>query len=150
MGDKGNKWVGFFNRDVTFSKVVDSVISIDTPESAVDFFNAYVLHILKIRPGVEQEAAEKIARSNIGYCFGYGVKSELKRMWNMCTGAEHPYFGLREPAAAEAFELGCRLGARMKFEKTIIDELGDQLVDALEERECTHQSPLCVQDVVKK
>src|SRR5579872_4453204 len=71
--------------------LVGAVLAIDNPEEAQRFYRGYV-HWLTRQPNLT-EPAERIADSNIGWCFGEGMTGERQLMWQEATSAADPIFG---------------------------------------------------------
>jgi hypothetical protein len=93
----------------TISDFIGAVLDIAAEADARKFYNGY-LEAARHDSGIEGEAAEKLARSNIGWCFGEGMSPERIEMWSRVCGAAHPVFGTKTPSPEEAFAAGLKLG----------------------------------------
>lgn len=109
------------------SVLISAVLGIKKEEDMKLFFEGYVMFLIKTYPERPLKENERIARSNIGWCFGEGMNPHRKALWNKVTGAAHPIFGMSDPSPSEAFHLGCKLGERMKFEKECEQILAKEL-----------------------
>lgn len=92
----------------TIGEFISAVFSVENAEDAKEFYDGYLEYLHKL-PELEGDP-ERIARSNIGWCFGEGMASEKIRMWNEVCGASHPVFGTGIPSAEEALKAGMKIG----------------------------------------
>ena len=90
----------------SIGELIRAVFSIYTKEDALSFYEGYVKYLEKFPEN--KDKAGQIARSNIGWCFGEGMKPDLIRMWSEVCNASHPIFGRVMPTAEEAFSLGAK------------------------------------------
>ncbi len=97
--------------DFTMGALVSAIMEIDDEAEAKLFYDGYVVYQTNY-PGTTlgDYPAEKVVKSNIGWCFGEGMKPELRDMWVRLCGASHPVFGTTVPSPQEALEAGIRLG----------------------------------------
>lgn len=104
----------------TVTGLISAVLKIDNPEDAIRFYEGYVEFLsFKIgsHPATVEDArtrAERIARSNIGWCFGEGMTEERMAMWATATGATHPVFGQGKLTLEEIFKRGVEMGEKWK------------------------------------
>ena len=90
----------------TIGDIVGATMKITDPGDARLFFEGQVAWLMK-RFSKTKEEAMYVARSNIGWCFGEGMKKELVAMWNQTVKASHPAFGNHLPETpAEAIAAG--------------------------------------------
>ena len=93
----------------TIGSFISATMSITDPEDAAAFY-AGLVDNLNSQPDLNPRGAEYVARANIGWCFGEGMKPELIAMWSAVTGASHPVFGTTMPSTSkESFDAGVRL-----------------------------------------
>lgn len=76
----------------TIGDFIRAVLDIDNKEDAERFIRGY-MEWLKEQPDLDERGPEFVMRSNIGWCFGEGMKPERIAMWNKVCGATHPVFG---------------------------------------------------------
>ncbi|KKL19293.1 hypothetical protein LCGC14_2466930, partial [marine sediment metagenome] len=57
---------------------------------------------------------ERVARSNIGWCFGEGMTPDKIKMWSTVCEASHPVFGTTVPTSEEALEAGIKHGKKLR------------------------------------
>jgi hypothetical protein len=100
----------------TLRDLVRAVLAISEPADARRFFEGYVEHLAARGRWSSLDPVLKIARTNIGWCFGEGMTKERRWMWVVATGASHPIFGMMEddPSPESAFEAGRRMGELMR------------------------------------
>lgn len=99
---------------VTIGEKYEPATKITDPEEAKEYFEACVLHNLRVSENTRAEAI-KIEKANLGYYAGY-FGAETRRRVERLFDCEHPIFGpisLGEPTAEEAFETGKKLGSRI-------------------------------------
>jgi hypothetical protein len=77
-----------------------------------------LVSLCRVETGLSHEEALEIQRSNLGYIAGYysaGTRERVERLFS-CA---HPFFGAiaekGQPTAEEAFEIGKRLGLKLKM-----------------------------------
>jgi len=92
----------------TIGDYIGAVLAIEKPEDARRFYEGNVEY-LAAAPRLS-DPPEKIARANLGWCFGEGMKPERVEMWIKVCDASHPVFGTKRPTAREAFRAGLKLG----------------------------------------
>lgn len=97
----------------TMGDVLNAITAIDNTLDAELFYHGYVETIRLVNKSTEQEAS-RIAKENIGYCFGNGMEEERKRMWVKACGAYHPVFGFATPSSQEALEVGMKEGRKRR------------------------------------
>lgn len=86
-------------------------LKIETQADADEYFAACVEHNMRVS-GHNQEEAEGIERSNLGYYAGYYDLADRLRVERLFH-CSHPVFGPAadgEPTAEEAFEMGQKAG----------------------------------------
>lgn len=110
----------------SISDFIEAVMSVKGETEAKLFLEGYVMYMMQEHPERVLNEHERIARDNIGFCFGEGMPISLKVMWRS-LGVTHPFFGSLDPTPAQAFEAGVRWGERMQFEKEVMDELWKEL-----------------------
>lgn len=105
-------WRPFEERDVenhTIGDFINAVLRIDNPETAKAFFDEYVAwiptHFTDERVTKSPTGALDAARSNIGWCYGEGMKSERVAMWRQVTGSEHPIGKIDQMTPEQIFDL---------------------------------------------
>lgn len=94
----------------TIGELMEAVFSVENEEDAREFYFGYLEYLRKL-PKL-QGGAERIARGNIGWCFGEGMAPEKIKMWSEACGASHPVFGTGTPSPKEAFEAGVKVGKK--------------------------------------
>ena len=92
----------------TIGEFVEAVFSVENEEDAREFYFGYLEYLRKLSELVG--GAERIARGNIGWCFGEGMAPEKITMWSEPSGASHPVFGTGIPSPKEALEAGIKIG----------------------------------------
>ena len=92
----------------TIGEFISAVFTVENAEDAKEFYDGYLEYLHK-QPDLEGEP-KRIARSNIGWCFGEGMVLEKIKMWSRTCGASHPVFGTGIPSPKEAFEAGKKMG----------------------------------------
>jgi hypothetical protein len=92
----------------TIGDYIGAVLAIETPEDARRFYEGNVEY-LAAAPQLS-DPPEKIARANLGWCFGEGMKPERVEMWIKVCDASHPVFGTTRPTPEGAFQAGLKLG----------------------------------------
>jgi hypothetical protein len=95
----------------TIGDFIRAVMAVTDEANAAKFYEGYLAY-LEARPDREQPA-EEVAKSNIGWCFGEGMKPEHRTMWQNVCNAEHPVFGARTPTPEEAFDAGVAAGKEL-------------------------------------
>jgi hypothetical protein len=113
----------------TLGTFIEGVLSVTCKEDAELFLEGYIMYLMLIRPEREIKETERVARNNIGYCFGEGMCLPMKLMWKE-IGVTHPFFGVANPTPEEAFAAGVKLGARALFEKEVMISLWDEMEEA--------------------
>lgn len=98
----------------TIGQIYHDMLRIDNSEEAKLYFDNYVLWLDRYPALHPNDTSEKVAQSNLGWCFGEGMTEEQKWMWFRATGASHPVFGMHNPTAEEAFFMGIREGEKQK------------------------------------
>ncbi|MBU2051259.1 MAG: hypothetical protein KKH61_20120 [Gammaproteobacteria bacterium] len=93
----------------SMGEFIRAVLSVNSPEDAKGFYQGYLEYLSKFHK--TEEEVERVARSNIGWCFGEGMSTEKIKMWSE-TGSNHPVFGLSIPTLKEAFRAGIKLGGK--------------------------------------
>ena len=74
-----------------FVTEVKAIPCSDRP-AARAFYEGHVASLRRSHPDLD---AEKVARSNIGFCFAEGMSVAARQMWRDVCGAEHPGLGPR-------------------------------------------------------
>lgn len=100
-----------FSKKMTIGEAYGPAMEMTDPNEAKKYFEALVKHIMS--DGKIREKAEQIAKSNLGYYAGYydsQVMARVQKLFN-CV---HPVFGSVEPTAEQAFEMGKKMGERVK------------------------------------
>jgi len=110
----------------TIGDFVEAVLSVKGEVEARLFLEGYVMHMIQEHPERALNENERIARDNIGFCFGEGMPISLKVMWKS-IGVSHPFFPTLDPTPEQAFEAGVRWGERMQFEKEVMDSLWKEM-----------------------
>jgi hypothetical protein len=95
----------------TIGDLIRAVMAVDNEADAKEFYRGYV-EWLEAQPMDNGYTAQQVADSNIGWCFGEGMREERKRMWVMSTTASHPIFGRTSPTPEEAVRAGIRAGQK--------------------------------------
>jgi hypothetical protein len=96
----------------TLGDLLDDITQITDKENAKEYFGDYVKNIqstlkekyIKFGESLNQ-AAVRIAKSNIGYIAGYCGKETYERIMNLFD-TSHPVFGTNYPTPEEAFTMG--------------------------------------------
>ena len=88
----------------TIGDFVRATMKIEDEETSKAFYEGCVEFYMDL--GNSETYAEEVARSNIGWCFGEGMKPELIALWSKICGAAHPVFGTMTPTSEEAFQAG--------------------------------------------
>lgn len=94
--------------EFTMGDCVGAIMAIDSIGDARAFFGGYVKWILDNTETKSRSEAERIARSNIGFCYGEGMSPYRIAMWKEACDAEHPIFGATMPTPEKAFAEGVR------------------------------------------
>jgi hypothetical protein len=99
--------------------LIRAILWIDEETDAKAFFEGYVAYINKTKPIGE---ALKVARNNIGWCFGEGMTPEQVLMWRRTCEAAHPMLRYDEdgnpPSPEESFQTGIEWGEKIKREES--------------------------------
>jgi hypothetical protein len=80
----------------TIGEFINAVFSVKTEQDAKLFYDGYLLYLDKHQCDEDNPrhlTVEQVAQSNIGWCFGEGMKPEYIRMWSKVCKASHPVFG---------------------------------------------------------
>jgi hypothetical protein len=110
----------------TIGTFIKAVFMVGNEKDAREFIEGEIAYILKnsTDPMLHQEdpkmnrlEAIKIARSNIGWCFGEGMDKEKIAMWIKATQSSHPVFGTRIPTSDQAFNAGKKIGKAIRGNK---------------------------------
>lgn len=99
----------------TIGEFISAVFSITNEQDAREFYEGYLLYLENL-PDKEPSnfTDEQIAKRNIGWCFGEGIKPNMVTMWSNVCQAYHPVFGVSTPSPKEAFEAGLAVGEKAK------------------------------------
>ncbi len=89
----------------TIGEFINAVLRVETEAQAKEFYAGYLAYQSGYHPGDPKED-ERVARSNIGWCFGEGMAPDRVAMWSRIVGASHPVFGSMIPSPSQAFSLG--------------------------------------------
>ena len=117
----------FEERDInsfTSGDFIRAVLYIDNAEDAKAFYDGY-LELMSELTDEQKDGytPEQLAKLNIGWCFGEGMKTERVKMWHNITGAAHPVFDAMTPTAEEAFAAGVKMGEEMNAKEVSCDKL---------------------------
>ena len=93
----------------TIGEFVSAVLKIDNEKDAAEFAREYLQWLTERQGGFEPY---DVMRSNIGWCFGEGMRQERIEMWNRVCNASHPLFGTTKPSVEQALAMGLSLGAK--------------------------------------
>lgn len=101
----------FEKKCFTIGDFVSAVLSIQEKLEAESFYQDYLSWLKENK----SNNSEKIARQNIGWCFGEGMSEDKRQMWISACGACHPIYGQSTPYTfQEAFEAGIKMGESLK------------------------------------
>ena len=95
----------FDKQDYTIGDLINEIMAIDNENDARTFFADYCAW-LTTSPTTKPYKSEEVARANIGWCFGEGMKLERRNMWINVCAASHPVFGQTVPTFDEALKAG--------------------------------------------
>ena len=109
------------NKDVlTYEECLGPAMKITNKKDAEQYLADYIKFIEKIQelePDVEQDSAESIAKSNLGYYAGY-YSNEVRERVEKLFCCAHPVFGsIKEngiPTPQEAFDMGKNMNNHVK------------------------------------
>lgn len=113
-GSVGEMTVGTLMSAIFVALTMESIAETEEERAAL-FYEGYVQWQMEQEPEAGREEAERIVRSNIGWCFGEGrMTDEEKRIWHEVVGASHPIFGTATPTPEEALKAGIERGRRAR------------------------------------
>jgi hypothetical protein len=101
----------------TMGDCVQAIMAIDSINSARSFYEGYVEWLLDNAEFESQSDAERVAKSNIGFCYGEGMSPDRIAMWKEACSAEHLLFGATMPTPEEAFAEGVKRGSMSKLDE---------------------------------